>query len=134
VSISLVSGAKHAPGKRGAQGARQDAPKNKEPPEPLSTNERVGDEQEDGHSINQSSHNDGKHQTIGIGSEPIIMLTGPTPASLSTSDTKLPSLPIRGNEICIPATTVFDDAALGEIINVDDAEAFAVTLCPFIVV
>src|SRR6266852_663881 len=41
---------------------------------------------------------------------------------------------LGGNKGGIPAATVFDDAALGGIINVDQAEAFAVALGPLKVV
>ncbi len=41
---------------------------------------------------------------------------------------------LGGNEGGVPATTVFDDAALGGIINVDQAEALAESLGPLKVV
>src|SRR5579872_1936 len=41
---------------------------------------------------------------------------------------------LRGNEGCVPVAAIFDDAALGGIINVNKTETFAVALGPLKVV
>src|SRR5690242_4506177 len=41
---------------------------------------------------------------------------------------------LRAYKICIPVATVFDNATLCWIVNVDDAKAFAITIDPLKVV
>src|SRR5690349_7982610 len=44
------------------------------------------------------------------------------------------SIILRCDKRGIPATTIFDDAALGWIIDVDEAKALAISLCPLEVI
>src|SRR5204862_1643203 len=69
-----------------------------------------------------------------VPSEPPAEGRGPLHSRLMSGSQRLEVASVRRNRITIPVSTIFDDASLRWIINIDNAEAFSVTKGPLEVI